>query len=125
MTNFILYYFTLQTLLLTIKQPEKQPSRGVLKKKFSQSMQQIFSRTPMPKVNFNKVAKDTYKNTSGRLLMQPGTLINRPENSLPKNISQNFKYCRGNAKRERKYTISIPGLWQQRSSSLMRIIATC
>ena len=36
--------------------------------------------------------------------MQPGTLINRPENSLPKNISQNFKYCRGNAKRERKYT---------------------
>ena len=104
MTNFILYYFTLQTLLLTIKQSEKQPSRGVLKKKFSQSIQQIFSRTPMPKVNFNKVAKDTYKNTSGRLLMQPDTLINRPENSLPKNISQNFKYCRANAKRERKYT---------------------
>ena len=59
MTNFILYYFTLQTLILTIKQPEKQPSRGVPKKKFSQIMQQTFSRTPMRKVNFNKVAKDT------------------------------------------------------------------
>ena len=35
----------------------KQPSRGVLKKRCSENMQQIYRRTPMPKYDFNKVAK--------------------------------------------------------------------
>ena len=35
---------------------QKQPSRGVLKKRCSENMQQICRRTPMPKCNFNKVA---------------------------------------------------------------------
>ena len=34
---------------------QKQPSRGVLKKRFSENMQPIYTRTPMPKCNFNKV----------------------------------------------------------------------
>ena len=35
----------------------KHPSIGVLIKKCSESMQQFYGRTSMPKYNFNKVAK--------------------------------------------------------------------
>ena len=34
---------------------QKQPPRGVLSKRFSENMQQIYRRTIMPKSNFNKV----------------------------------------------------------------------
>ena len=34
----------------------KQPLRGVLEKRCSKNMQQIYRRTPMPKRDFNKVA---------------------------------------------------------------------
>ena len=34
---------------------QKQPSRGVLKKRCSENMQQIYRRTPMPKCDFNKL----------------------------------------------------------------------
>ena len=67
-------------------------SGGVLRKKYSKNMQQMYRRTPTPKCNFNKVAKELYwnytsawvfsrkflayfrnialsKNTSGRLLL--------------------------------------------------------
>ena len=37
----------------------KQPSRGVLRKRCSENMLQIY-RTPMPKCDFNKVAKQLY-----------------------------------------------------------------
>ena len=45
-----------------IRQPtcyikKKQPPRGVLKNSCSENMQQIYRRTPMPKSDFNKVAK--------------------------------------------------------------------
>ena len=36
---------------------QKQPSRGVLKERCSEKMQQIYRRAPMPKCDFNKVAK--------------------------------------------------------------------
>ena len=36
---------------------QKQPSRGVFRKRCSENMQQIYRRTPMPKCDFNKVAK--------------------------------------------------------------------
>ena len=42
---------------------QKQPFRGILRKRCSENMQQIYRRTPMPKFDFNK-------NTSGRLLLQ-------------------------------------------------------
>ena len=35
---------------------QKQPSRGVLWKKCSENMQEIYRKTPMPKCDFNKVA---------------------------------------------------------------------
>ena len=34
---------------------QNQPPRGVLSKRFSENMQQIYRRTLMPKSNFNKV----------------------------------------------------------------------
>ena len=39
---------------------QKQPSRGILSKMFPENMQQIYCRTPMPKYDFNKVAKQLY-----------------------------------------------------------------
>ena len=41
---------------------QKQPSRGFLKKACSENMQQIYKRTPIPKCDFNKVAKQIYWN---------------------------------------------------------------
>ena len=35
---------------------QKQPSRGVLQKRCSENMQQIYRRPPMPKCDFNKAA---------------------------------------------------------------------
>ena len=37
-----------------IKKRQKQLARGVIRKKFSENMQQIYRRTPMQKYDFNK-----------------------------------------------------------------------
>ena len=39
---------------------QKQPSRGVPRKKCSENVQQIYRRTLMPKCDFNKVAKQLH-----------------------------------------------------------------
>ena len=39
---------------------QKQPFRGVLGKRCSENMQKIYRRTPMPKCEFNKPAKQLY-----------------------------------------------------------------
>ena len=41
---------------------QKQPSWLVLKKRWSENMQQIYMRTPMPKCDLNKVALQLYWN---------------------------------------------------------------
>ena len=41
---------------------QKQPSRGVPRKRYSEYMQQIFRRTPMPKFDFNKSSQQLYWN---------------------------------------------------------------
>ena len=41
---------------------QKQPSRGVLRKRCSENIQQIYRRMPMPKCNLNKVALQLYWN---------------------------------------------------------------
>ena len=40
------------------KKYQKQLSRGVLTKRYSENMQQIYRRTLMPKCDFNKVARN-------------------------------------------------------------------
>ena len=47
----------LQTPAICDNNSQKQPSRGVLRKRRSKNMLQIYRRTPMPKCDFNKVAK--------------------------------------------------------------------
>ena len=42
---------------------QKQPSRGTLRKRCSENMQQMYRRTPMPKCDFNKVAKQLFLGT--------------------------------------------------------------
>ena len=44
----------LVTISLIFKQIQKQPFRGVLSKRCSENMQQIYRRTPIPKCNYNK-----------------------------------------------------------------------
>ena len=39
---------------------QKHPSIGVLMKRSSENIQQIYRRTPMSKCDFNKVAKQLY-----------------------------------------------------------------
>ena len=39
---------------------QKQPPRGVPRKRCSKNMHEIYRRTPMPKCDFNKVAKQLY-----------------------------------------------------------------
>ena len=41
---------------------QRQPSRGVFRKRFSENVQQIYKRTPMPKCDFKRVAKQLYWN---------------------------------------------------------------
>ena len=41
---------------------QKQPPRGVLRKRCSENIQQIYRRTPMPKCDFNKIALQLYWN---------------------------------------------------------------
>ena len=50
-----IYNLKLSKLLL-----QKQPLKGVLEKRCSENMQQIYRRTHMPKCNFNKAAKQLY-----------------------------------------------------------------
>ena len=42
------------------KKTQKQPSRGPLRKRCPENMQQMYRRTPMPKCDFNKYAKELY-----------------------------------------------------------------
>ena len=49
-----------QGVILCSKKPQNQPPRGVLKKKCSENIHQIYRRTPMPKCDFHKVALQTY-----------------------------------------------------------------
>ena len=41
----------------------KQPPKGVPRRRYSENMQQIYKRTPMPNCDFNKVAKQRCKET--------------------------------------------------------------
>ena len=53
---------TLFSINCNICKYQKQPPRGVPRKSCSEIMQQIYRRTPMPKCNFNKVAKQNVQN---------------------------------------------------------------
>ena len=46
--------------VLLWKEVQKQPLRGVPRKRCSENMQEIYRRTPMPNCDFNKVALQLY-----------------------------------------------------------------
>ena len=62
---------------------QKQPLKGVLEKRCSENMQQIYRRTPMPKCNFNKVAKQL----AHRHGCSPVNLLHIFRTPFPGNIS--------------------------------------
>ena len=56
--------------ICTLRNFEKQPSRGVLRKRCSENIQQIYRRTPMPKCDYNKVAKQHLEHLFLRTLLE-------------------------------------------------------
>ena len=67
-TWFITYTWETVTSVLKNSFSLKQPFKGVLEKRCSENMQQIYRWTPMLKCDFNKVAKQLYWNcTSARV----------------------------------------------------------
>ena len=61
-------------------------TRGVLKKRCSENMQRIYRRTPMPKYDFNKVAKQLYWNHTSAWC-SPVNLLHIFRTSFPRNTS--------------------------------------
>ena len=55
--NFTVFRYRLMDNDVTL---QKQPSRGVLRKRCSENMQQVYRGTLMPECNFNKVALQLY-----------------------------------------------------------------
>ena len=51
-------------LFIVNNKDQKQPPRGAPRKRCSENMQKIYSRTPTPKCNFNKVALQIYWNNT-------------------------------------------------------------
>ena len=52
----------LNFIFMNLKLLQKQPFRDILEESCSKNMQQIYRGTPMPKCDFNKVAKQLYWN---------------------------------------------------------------
>ena len=65
---------------------QKQPSRGVPRKRCSLNMQQFYRRTPMPKCDFNKVALQLYWNRTSAW-RSPVNLLQIFRTSFPRNTS--------------------------------------
>ena len=65
---------------------QKQSSRGVLRKRCSKYMQQIYRRTSMPKCDFKKVGKQLYWNRTSAW-MSPVILLHIFRTSFPRNKS--------------------------------------
>ena len=57
------------------KQIQKQPFRGVLKKRCSENMQQIYRRTPMQKCKFNNVFSQEHLWTAASEVSSSNTAI--------------------------------------------------
>ena len=104
-SSFIQRFSVLLSLLVRRFKLQKQPPRGVLRKRCSEKMQQIYRRTPIPKCDFNKVALQLYskvpnkrdpplnffekKNPTLLLLLGPPRLLIFGFSSLaPKKIEQ-------------------------------------
>ena len=56
------YIWNQNSLVRNVTTQAAVQSRGVLKKRCSENMLQIYRRTPMPKCDFNKIAKQLYWN---------------------------------------------------------------
>ena len=69
-----------------MKTVQKQPPGGVLKKRYSGNIQQIYRRTPVPKCDFNKVASQLLK-IALRYGCSPVNLLHIFRTPFPRNTS--------------------------------------
>ena len=75
-----------KTYVFLMKSKQKQPSRGVLRKRCSGNLQQIYWRTPMSKCDFNKVASN-FIEIILRHRYSPVDLLHIFRTPFPKNTS--------------------------------------
>ena len=61
----LIKYSETDSMVIMTDHLQKQPSRGVLKKKCSENVPQIYRRTPKPNCNFNNVTKQLYSQING------------------------------------------------------------
>ena len=66
---------------------QKQPSRGVLRKRCSENIQQNYRIAPMPKWDFNKKLQSNFIEISVRHGRSPVNLLHIFRTTFPENIS--------------------------------------
>ena len=72
--------------ILNFINKQKQSSRGVLTKRFSENMQQVYKRITMPKCDFNKVSSQLYRNRTSTWVFSC-KLLHIFRTPFPKNTS--------------------------------------
>ena len=85
--NFLCYFISKLLLKDISKTDQIQPSKGVLTKKCSENMQQIYKRTSMPKCDFNKF----FKKNLGRSFLTKTFFINKEFRCFPGNFLKIFR----------------------------------
>ena len=70
---------------------QKQPPRGVPRKRCSKNIQQMYRRTPMPKCDFNKVAKHPCRSVISIKLQSKFFEITLRHGCFPANLLHIFK----------------------------------
>ena len=93
---------------------QKQPSRGILRKRHSENLQQIYRRTPMPKCDFNKFTNQLFGN-------QP---IRKPKQYILKKLVKKYKLVFTNSLRKNKLKRYLQKLFL-RMKSLSDVISRC
>ena len=73
--------------ICSVRKKQKQPSIGVITRRCSENMHQIYRRTSMPKCDFKKVAKSNFIEITLRLGCSPVNLLHLFKTSFPKNTS--------------------------------------
>ena len=82
----IIAHIHLNDCLHEINNLQKQPFRGVHRKRCSENMQQIYRRTPMPKCDSNKVGLKFYRNhTSAWMLVNKDLKSQKNQESYSEN----------------------------------------
>ena len=81
------FFFQGAVVVIPSSKGQKQPSRGVLRKRCSENNKEIYRGVPMPKRDFNKVLQSNFIEITHRHGCSPVNLLHVFRISFPKNTS--------------------------------------